>query len=485
VFLKDSKLNIDNTYLEIDNKLYSKIEPNNILKSKIELFNSELALELGLNETTFMTDEGLAFLTGNLKNEQLTYYAQAYAGHQFGHFTMLGDGRALMLGEHVTPSNNRIDIQLKGSGRTPYSRRGDGKASLSSVLREYLMSEAMYHLGIPTTRSLAVLKTNETIRRETYLDGAILVRTAKSHIRVGTFEFAYNFGGLETLQKLADYTINRHYKHLNKVEDKYIKFFHEIIINQASLIAKWQSVGFIHGVMNTDNMLVSGETIDYGPCAFMNTYNPATVFSSIDENGRYAYKNQPYIGSWNLSKLAETLLPLFSSNVNTAVDIANNELKLFEAKFKEFWYKEMSLKLGLLSTENTDKELIDEYLFILEKEGIDFTNSFRLLTENGLSLHPLIQTDMYIEWHNKWVNRVQSTSRIEDALEIMKKHNPVAIPRNNLVEEALQQVIEHHDYSKYNDLLHIISNPYDYNSKLEDKYLNAIDTPNYVTYCGT
>jgi len=313
--------------------MFSERQPTPVKAPELVVLNEELCQRLGLNNI-YLT---AADLSGNSLNEARSF-AQAYAGHQFGHFTILGDGRAIILGEHLTPDNQLFDIQLKGSGRTRYSRSGDGRATLSSMLREYIISESMYALGIPTTRSLSVIKTGESVIREKNNKGAILTRIAKSHIRVGTFQFAA-IGDINQVKSLADYTINRLYPTLENREDKYLSFLYQVIEEQASLIAKWQSVGFIHGVMNTDNMSIAGETIDYGPCAFMDNYNEATVYSAIDQNGRYAYKNQPVIGQWNLARFAETLLPLLHEDENEALRIANLAIDSYTSTYEMYGAK--------------------------------------------------------------------------------------------------------------------------------------------------
>ena len=335
--IQDNKnLKLENTYCELPNIFYSKEIPEKILNPKLVEFNKELAEDLGLDLKFLNSDEGIQYLVGNKLLEGSTPIAQAYAGHQFGHFTMLGDGRAILLGEFISRNGQRFDIQLKGAGKTKYSRGGDGKAALGPMLREYIISEGMYGLKIPTTRSLAVISTGENVIREEILEGALLVRIAKSHIRVGTFQFARNFGDVEDLKKLADYTLNRHFKKDTYEGNPYLYLLKEVINNQAKLISKWQVVGFIHGVMNTDNMTISGETIDYGPCAFMDSYDINTVFSSIDINGRYAYGNQPKIGVWNLTRFAESLLPLLDDDIDNAIKIAEEALsnygKLYNGK---------------------------------------------------------------------------------------------------------------------------------------------------------
>lgn len=329
--------NFENTYINLPNSFYSEINLSPVIRPELIVFNKSLGNSLGLNSEELKSKEGLEILAGNKKVENGEYIAQAYGGHQFGHFNMLGDGRAQLIGEQKTNEllditgkpSDKFDIQLKGSGRTPYSRGGDGRAVLGPMLREYIISEAMYNLGIPTTRSLAVIKTNEKVYREYVKKGAILTRVATSHLRFGTFEYAANFLGKDSVKKLADYAIDRHYSHIKNNKDKYLNLLEEIVKTHASLVAKWMGVGFIHGVMNTDNMTISGETIDYGPCAFMDIYDPDTVYSSIDVHGRYAYKNQPNMASWNICRFAETLLPLIDEDMDRAIDLAQKVINKF------------------------------------------------------------------------------------------------------------------------------------------------------------
>ncbi len=383
--LKDEYLKLENTYITLPKNLFSFQTPTKVPNPKLVVFNKTLAKELGLNEDFLQSNEGIQFLCGNKVLEDTRPIAQAYAGHQFGHFTMLGDGRAILLGELISKDNKRFDIQIKGAGRTPYSRGGDGKAALGPMLREYIISEGMYALGIPTTRSLSVITTGEEIVRESFLEGAVLDRIAKSHIRVGTFQFARNFCDIDVLKSLADYTIERHFDSAKHVENPYLYLLNEVIKNQAFLISKWQLVGFIHGVMNTDNMLVSGETIDYGPCAFMDVYDPNTVFSSIDVNGRYAYGNQPKIGGWNLTRFAEALLPLLDKDANKAIEIAEKLLSNYGSLYNKYWEDGMRAKLGIFNYEEEDKKLISSLLDIMKNYKADYTNTFCNLTLGSLT----------------------------------------------------------------------------------------------------
>lgn len=405
--IQDNKnLKLENTYCELPNIFYSKEIPEKILNPKLVEFNKELAEDLGLDLKFLNSDEGIQYLVGNKLLEGSTPIAQAYAGHQFGHFTMLGDGRAILLGEFISRNGQRFDIQLKGAGKTKYSRGGDGKAALGPMLREYIISEGMYGLKIPTTRSLAVISTGENVIREEILEGALLVRIAKSHIRVGTFQFARNFGDVEDLKKLADYTLNRHFKKDTYEGNPYLYLLKEVINNQAKLISKWQLVGFIHGVMNTDNMTISGETIDYGPCAFMDSYDINTVFSSIDINGRYAYGNQPKIGVWNLTRFAESLLPLLDDDIDNAIKIAEEALSNYGKLYNEYYFNGMRAKLGLFNKEEEDENLILSLLTIMNKFKADYTNTFLNLTLGNLEEMSIFKSDDFKKWYESWQAKI-------------------------------------------------------------------------------
>lgn len=480
--------NLDNSYAKLPGTFYSKLEPNSVQSPALIKLNSTLAESLGLREEALQSQEALEVFAGNQTPEQAEPLAQAYAGHQFGHFTMLGDGRAILLGEQLTPEGERFDIQLKGSGRTPYSRGGDGRAALGPMLREYIISEAMYALGIPTTRSLAVVTTGEPVYRETELPGAILTRVAASHIRVGTFQYAAKWGTHEELQTLADYTIQRHYPTIDiAAENRYVLFLREVIKRQAALIAKWQNVGFIHGVMNTDNMTICGETIDYGPCAFMDTYHPETVFSSIDRQGRYAYGNQPFIGGWNLARFAETLLPLFHENEEEAVKIAQEEISTYMDIHEEYWLEGMRKKLGIITKEKEDKDLIEQLLTMMQQHQADFTNTFRTLTLDKKEDLAFSESDSFLQWYKKWQDRLDSQGEAKEVvIQTMKQSNPAVIPRNYRVEEALEAAVEEDDYSVMERLLDVLLQPYEY-EKVEDKFctLPPNSSQPYRTYCGT
>ncbi|WP_338469481.1 YdiU family protein [Niallia sp. XMNu-256] len=477
--------NFSNSYVKLPTLFYSKQNPDPVEEPEIVIFNEVLAKQLGLNIIEHRK-EAAAVFAGNQTPEGAIPIAQAYAGHQFGHFARLGDGRAILLGEHVTPDEERFDIQLKGSGRTPYSRGGDGRAALGPMLREYIISEAMHNLGIPTTRSLAVVTTGEPIHRETVLPGAILTRIASSHIRVGTFQYAANWGDKENLKTLADYTINRHFPDLEQSEERYLNFLREVINRQAFLISKWQLVGFIHGVMNTDNVTISGETIDYGPCAFMDTYDPATVFSSIDREGRYAYGNQPYIGAWNLARFAEALLPLLDDNQEQAVELAEKEISKFSELFGKYWLDGMRAKLGLMDEGQEDEELIKDLLQLMQEYRADYTNTFRALTLDKLDGEKLFEKEGFQLWYQRWQHRLNSQQEKETAIRLMRKSNPAVIPRNHRVEEALNAAVEEEDLSVMEKLLDALADPYAY-SKQQEEYCEfpaSTDQP-YRTFCGT
>ncbi|MDO5040127.1 YdiU family protein [Clostridium sp.] len=485
--LRETGFNFENSYINLPEKFFTIQNPSNVPAPKLIIFNDSLAEDLGLNSDVLKSDYGVNIFSGNEIPEGAEPIAQAYAGHQFGHFTMLGDGRAVLIGEHITPKGERFDIQLKGSGRTPYSRGGDGKAALGPMLREYIISEAMHGLNIETSRSLAVVTTGEKIIRENYLDGAILTRVAKSHIRVGTFQYISNFGSYEELKALADYTLNRHFKEgLNK-ENPYLYLLEEVIKKQASLISKWQLVGFIHGVMNTDNVTISGETIDYGPCAFMDTYNPDTVFSSIDVSGRYAYGNQPNIGGWNLARFAESLLPLLHKNKEEAINIAQKAISNYPDIYKKTWLNGMRKKLGIFNEEKDDETLIDYLLSIMYKYKADYTNTFLELTFNKVEDSELFDKEEFKNFYKLWKDRLSRQNQsMEESIELMKNNNPAVIPRNHRVEEALKAATENGDYSVMNNLIKALKNPYAH-TKEQEEYAKLPEKKNcnYKTYCGT
>ncbi|MEK4522498.1 YdiU family protein [Psychrobacillus sp. FSL W7-1493] len=479
--------NLDNSYTSLPPMFFTIIDPNPVSSPKLTVLNESLAYELGLNKDYLKSEQGLQILAGNSAPAGSKPLAQAYAGHQFGHFTMLGDGRALLYGEQLTPDGKRFDIQLKGSGKTPYSRGGDGRAGLGPMLREYIISEAMHGLGIPTTRSLSVVTTGESIIRETLQQGAVMTRIANSHIRVGTFQFAATYGTYEDLQALADYTINRHYPALEDRENKYLLFLEEVTKRQASLISKWQLVGFIHGVMNTDNMSISGESIDYGPCAFMDTYDMNTVFSSIDTQGRYAYGNQPGIGGWNLARLAESLLPLIHEDQEEAIKLAQEVLSAYPEHFQTNYIKGMRSKLGLFHEDEANLALIQELLELMQKYKADYTNTFRALTMEELDENELFKSDEFNDWQAKWLDRLEKQQGSkQEAIQMMKEHNPTVIPRNHRVEEAIKAAVDRGDYRVMEGLVSVLQNPYDYSGDNQEySKLPPDSSCGYQTFCGT
>ena len=480
------KINLDNTYTNLPEEFYSKLSLSPVKSPSLLILNEHLADSLGIDINILKTKEGIEILSGNKKIENGAYIAQAYSGHQFGHFTMLGDGRAMLIGEVLTPSGTRYDIQLKGSGQTPYSRRGDGRAALLPMLREYIISEAMHALGVPTTRSLAVVKTGENVYREDIKQGAILTRIASSHIRFGTFEYARRFLGIEELKILADYTINRHFQNIVDDENKYLNLLKEVIKLHASLVAKWQSIGFIHGVMNTDNMSIIGETIDYGPCAFMDNYNADTVFSSIDHASRYSYKNQPLMAHWNLCRFAETLLPLINDNTDLAIEKAEKAIYSFTSLYNGYWVDIMKKKLGIFNSEDNYRSIIEELLDIMQKYNADYTNTFIALTTNKIGTDEMFNSKEFNKWYKLWQDRLKRQENSNDEVyDLMRKSNPAVIPRNHRVEESLEAA-EKGDFSIIQNLLDVLKNPYEYSNKQEKystlpKYKNSC----YKTFCGT
>ncbi len=477
---------LEHTYAELPQIFYAHQAPTRVPGPHLVVLNRPLATTLGLDPGTLDGSEGAAIFAGNAVPEGGRPIAQAYAGHQYGHFTALGDGRAILLGEQIAPSGDRVDIQLKGAGQTRFSRRGDGRAALGPMLREYIISEAMHALGIPTTRSLAVAKTGERVHRETLLDGAVLTRVAASHIRVGTMQWAAAHDDHDAVRALADYTRARHYPELADSPEPHVALFDAILDRQARLIARWQLVGFIHGVMNTDNMALSGETIDYGPCAFMDRYDPATVFSSIDDGGRYAYGNQPSIAQWNLARLAEAMLPLFDRDIDKAVERATAALDRFPNLFEQHWLDGMRAKLGLFTREDGDKALADDLLAWMQRRSADFTNTFRSLT-SGRLIGDGTDADPEVEaWHRRLTaRRGRQPQSAAEAGDLMQRHNPAFIPRNHNVEEALLAATGADDYSVMQRLLDVLATPYDHGRDLPMFSTPGSGEHPYRTFCGT
>ena len=477
----------DNSYARLPESFYVPIQPVPVQTPEVAILNHALAESMGLNLGVLSEDAAAMLFSGNALPEGAEPIAQAYAGHQFGNFTMLGDGRAILLGEHVTPNGDRFDIQFKGSGRTPFSRRGDGRAALAPMLREYIISEAMYALGIPTTRSLAVVTTGETVLRETPLHGAVLTRVAASHVRVGTFEYIARKEGAEGIKTLADYVIRRHYPELIEAENPYLKLLNVVIKRQASLVSQWLLIGFIHGVMNTDNMAISGETIDYGPCAFMDAFDPQTVFSSIDYHRRYCYGNQSHIAQWNLARFAETLLPLLHAEQGKAIELAESAIQSFSRIFQDYWMAGMRKKLGFFTEETEDSRLIEDFLTLLHKHQADYTNSFRALTDQSQPDNDLFQAPEFMAWHTRWQERLSRQSESKQAAsDLMRANNPAIIPRNHRVESALTAAAEQGDYAVLKQLLNALAEPYADLPQYDDyRKPPAAHERVCETFCGT
>ncbi|ASY62070.1 Selenoprotein O and cysteine-containing [Sinorhizobium sojae CCBAU 05684] len=484
----------DNSYARLPAQFYARVEPTPVAEPWLIKLNRPLAQELRLDVETLERD-GAAIFSGNRVPPGAEPLAMAYAGHQFGTFVpQLGDGRAILIGEVIDRNGKRRDIQLKGSGQTPFSRRGDGRAALGPVLREYIVSEAMHALGVPTTRALAATVTGQPVYREEILPGAVFTRVAASHIRVGTFQFFAARGDMEAVRALADYVIDRHYPEIKGDERPYLALFRTVTARQAALIARWLHVGFIHGVMNTDNMTVSGETIDFGPCAFMDAYDPKKVFSSIDQFGRYAYANQPAIGQWNLARLAETLVTLFDPVADTAVDLANEVLTGYGSVFQEHWLEGMRRKVGLATAQDGDLDLIQSLLTLMHKGNADFTLTFRRLAAcaedeasdarlAGLFQNPEALSLWLADWRGRLAREPQQAGERAAA---MRAVNPSFIPRNHRVEQAIDAAIQDADFSLFEALLDVTSKPY------EDQPHHAAyaepPTPGeevLQTFCGT
>ncbi len=486
VFSKNVGWRFDNTYVGLPEMLMSKTRPVPVSKPELVVLNRSLALDLGLNFNK-ICDEDLALLfSGNRLPEGSNTISQAYAGHQFGYFTNLGDGRAVLIGEQISKNGKRFDVQLKGSGHTPYSRGGDGRAALGPAIREYVVSEAMHHLGIPTTRSLAVIKTGENVLRDAPLPGGIITRVASSHLRVGTFQYVASSGNIPNLKSLADYTIKRHFKNLERSENKYLGLIKEVIKKQVLLVAGWMRVGFIHGVMNTDNTSISGETIDYGPCAFMDDYNPRTVFSSIDAQGRYAYCNQPLIVNWNTLRFAETLIPLVNKSKDRAISLINEEFVNFENKYKEVWESVLLKKVGIKTRQVGDMGLVNNLLNILEKNKLDYTNAFfDLMLVQKNKDEDLVKNNELLAWKKLWKERVCSNNRpFADSVNIMKKYNPAVIPRNHIMEKVLKDSYSG-NYSSLLNFVEVLKKPY---TEPKDKKYRLPPGENervLETFCGT
>ena len=474
----------DNTYSKLSNTFKENIKPTPVHDPELVILNEELASTLNLDFSKTDKKKLAEIFSGNSIPEETNTIAQAYAGHQFGHFTMLGDGRAVLLGEHLVNNDNRFDIQFKGSGRTSFSRGGDGRAALGPMLREYIISEAIHSLNIPTTRSLAVVKTGEKVVRENLLQGAILTRVASSHLRVGTFQYIASTQNIENLNTLVDYTINRHYPEIKTSNSKALDLLNLVMEKQCQLVINWMRVGFIHGVMNTDNMAISGETIDYGPCAFMDHYDPKTVFSSIDKFGRYAFSNQPPITKWNLARFAECLIPLIDKDEDTAIKLATDLIDNFQNIYEDKWLNMIRDKLGLFGEEKNDKKLINDLFNWMEKNKADYTNTFCHLM--GINSDEVYKNVEFINWKNEWKKRSElNNSTKEKQIKLMKKNNPTVIPRNHKVEEALAEA-DKGSLDKMKKLLAILKNPYDNQNNIQEYQTPApSNNEKYQTFCGT
>ena len=476
----------DNTYSRLPKVMSSQLNPIPVKNPKLTIFNHGFSKELGLDFSSLNNNQIASIFSGNLLPKESKCIAQAYAGHQFGYFTMLGDGRAILIGEHLSKNNKRFDIQFKGSGKTPYSRNGDGRAALGPMLREYIVSEAMHSLGIPTTRSLAVVKTGENVIRETPLPGAILTRVAASHIRVGTFQYVTATEDEKNLKTLFDYTIDRHYPKIKDSKTPAIDLLKIVMEKQIKLVVDWMRVGFIHGVMNTDNMAISGETIDYGPCAFMDAYDPETVFSSIDHNGRYAYFNQPGITKWNLARFAETLLPLIDKNKDKAIKIVTEIINNFGEIYKKNWLEMMRKKLGLIGEKNNDEKLINDLLSLLHEQKADYTNTFCSLMNEDVQNDKIFNNKEFIDWHQKWKECLaKNNNSTEESLKLMRSVNPIVIPRNHKVEEVLEAANKD-DLNPFHDFLKVLEKPYE--NQIKNNNYQSPAPPSekkYQTFCGT
>ena len=475
----------DNTYYKLPDSFKENINPIPVKNPELIILNKNLADELNLDFSNLNNEQISKQLSGNSLPKGSNSIAQAYAGHQFGHFTMLGDGRAVLIGEHLSKKKDRYDIQFKGSGKTAFSRNGDGRAALGPMLREYIISEAMHKLNIPTTRSLAVVKTGEEVIRETPLQGALLTRVALSHIRVGTFQYIAAREKKDELEILLNYVIKRHYPELMNSKNKPLKLLEALIDKQIDLVVNWMRVGFIHGVMNTDNMTISGETIDYGPCAFMDTYDPKTVFSSIDKMGRYAYCNQPAVTKWNLSRFAECLIPLIDENEEEAIKSATELIDSFGEKYEEKWLNMMRKKLGLLGVDTKDKYLIVDLLTWMHQKKSDYTNTFCHLMNVETDKNENFEDSNFQNWKKRWQERLKLNQNTpEKNMKLMKSVNPLVIPRNHKVEEALERV-EEGDFKLIDQLIEILREPYSQKKNIIKYQIPSSFNENYQTFCGT
>ena len=476
----------DNTYSKLPESFLSNTSPTPVKSPELTILNDNLVKELGLNFSKVSKENLSELFSGNLLPKGSKAIAQAYAGHQFGHFTMLGDGRAVLMGEHISKSNERFDIQFKGSGKTPFSRNGDGRAALGPMLREYIISESMHALNIPTTRSLAVVKTGENVIRETHLPGAILTRIAASHIRVGTFQYIAATQKEEKIKVLFDYVVNRHYPNIKNSKNQALDLLKTIMNVQINLVIDWMRIGFIHGVMNTDNVSICGETIDYGPCAFMDAYNPDTVFSSIDQQARYSFSNQPKIIKWNLARFAECIITLIDNNKDKAIEIATEAINSFEKIYEEKWLNMMRDKLGLFGEDINDQILIMELLTWMHKNKADYTNTFCFLMNEKFSDNKIYNDESFLIWKKKWEGRLKLNNNSQEKyLKLMHSVNPIIIPRNHRVEEALNAA-NNGDLEIMNRLFAVLKKPYENQNSIIDFQSPAPSSDKaYQTFCGT
>ena len=475
----------DNTYSRLPDPFKEEINPVPVKNPEIVILNKTLSKELNLDFSNLNEKKISELFSGNSLPIGSNSIAQAYAGHQFGHFTMLGDGRAVLIGEHLSKKKERYDIQFKGSGKTTFSRNGDGRAALGPMLREYIISEAMYNLNIPTTRSLAVVKTGEEVIRETPLQGAILTRVALSHLRVGTFQYIAAREKKNELEILLNYVIKRHYPNIQNSKNQALDLLKVVLEKQIDLVVNWMRVGFIHGVMNTDNMSISGETIDYGPCAFMDTYDPKTVFSSIDQMGRYAFCNQPVITKWNLSRFAECLIPLIDKNQKKSIELATEVINSFENKYEEKWLNMMRDKLGLFGAEDKDKFLILDLLTWMHQKKLDYTNTFCHLMDFETEKKENFKDNIFLEWKKRWQDRLKANNNTpEKYMKLMRSVNPLVIPRNRKIEEVLNDA-NNNNIKPFKEFLEILKNPYLEQKNIKDFQIPSTSNEKYQTFCGT
>ena len=480
---KINSWNWDTTYQKVHEQLFRNLKPTKVDAPSLLVYNHDLAAEMHIDDLS--TEHAVFYLSGNEIPSGAEPLAQAYAGHQFGHFNILGDGRAILLGEHVNQTQKRYDVQLKGAGRTPFSRNGDGRATVYSMLREYLISESMNGLGIPTTRSLAVVATGEEVYREKVSEGAVLTRIASSHIRVGTFQYASRFLKKEELVEFTNYVIQRHYPELLTDDNPPLALLRKVQEKQIDLVVNWMRVGFIHGVLNTDNVGIAAESIDFGPCAFMNAYHPETVFSSIDRDGRYAFGNQPAITQWNMARFASALLPIIHENEDEAIKLCETVIYDFPEQYECKWNEMMAKKLGLIDQQPDDKSLIDSLLVWMKEVGADYTNTFITIIKPIEQLTGIYQESSFLAWLEKWKKRINHLP-YDAVVNLMRATNPLYIPRNHLVEEALSSAADKRDFLLFHELVQIMKTPYEEHENSSQFQLPPSEgDAGYQTFCGT